>query len=193
MVVMKKILIYVFLIILVIGSIYFYKDEKGKTNNAVDNNKTTNKVKEEIKCIADYECTIKDNKKYYFSNIISVNVNDMYNYVNDEAEAGILKIDDNKLEFVGLDGKVIKEFNEINDPMYIESNDKCNEKYFVVLTKDGKVYRTDLQEGLFVESAFYQVELDYVVKGISLTDGNNTCINNLTVLDSEGNIKELSN
>ena len=63
----------------------------------------------------------------------------MYNYVNDEAEAGILKIDDNKLEFVGLDGKVIKEFNEINDPMYIESNDKCNEKYFVVLTKNSGI------------------------------------------------------
>lgn len=193
MVVMKKILIYVFLIILVIGSVYFYREENSKNNNVVNNNKTTNKVEEEIKCIADYECTIKDNKKYYFSNRVSINVNDMYNYVNDEAEAGTLKIEDNKLEFVGLDGKVIKEFNEVNDPMYIESNDKCSEKYFAVLTKDGKVYRTDLQEGLFVESAFYQVELDYVVKGISLTDGENTCINNLTVLDSEGNVKELSN
>lgn len=192
MVVMKKILIYVFLIILFVGSVYFYKQENSKNNNVVDNNTTTNKVEEKIKCIADYECTIKDNKKYYFSNRVSINVNDMYNYVNDESEAGTLKIEDNKLEFVGLDGKVIKEFNEVTDPMYIESNDKCSEKYFVVLTKDGKVYRTDLQEGLFVESAFYQIELDYIVKGISLTDGENTCINNLSVLDSEGNVKKLS-
>ncbi len=191
--VMKKILIYVFLIILLVGSVYYYKQENNKESNVVDNAKTTNKVEGKIKCIADYECIIKDNKKYYFSNRVSITVNDMYNYVNDESEAGTIKIDNNKLVFVGLDGKVIKEFNEINDPMYIESNDKCSEKYFVVLTKDGKVYRTELQEGLFVESAFYQIELDYVVKGVSLTDGENTCINNLSVLDSEGDVKELSN
>ena len=101
---MKKILIYLFLIILVAGSIYFYKDEKDKSKET--NDKTTNvkedKTHEEIKCIADYECIMKDNKKYYFSNRTSIDVNNMYNYVTDEMEAGTLKIENGTLEFVGM-------------------------------------------------------------------------------------------
>ena len=76
---MKKILIYLFLIILVAGSIYFYKDEEDESKEA--NDKTTNvkedKTQEEIKCIANYECIMKDNKKYYFSNKTSIDVNNM--------------------------------------------------------------------------------------------------------------------
>ena len=159
---MKKILIYLFLIILVAGSIYFYKDEKDKSKET--NDKTTNvkedKPHEEIKCIADYECIMKDNKKYYFSNRTSIDVNNMYNYVTDEMEAGTLKIENGTLEFVSLDNKVLKTFDNVKNAKYIESNTFCSETYYVVLTSDNKVYRTDVNLSLFLEEPFYQIELD---------------------------------
>lgn len=188
---MKKILIYLFLIILVAGSIYFYKDEKDTSKET--NDKTTNikenKTHEEIKCIADYECIMKDNKKYYFSNRTSIDVNNMYNYVTDEMEAGTLKIENGTLEFVSLDNKVLKTFDNVKNAKYIESNTFCSETYYVVLTSDNKVYRTDVNISLFLEEPFYQIELDYNVKGISLNDGENTCINDLTVISDKDEIK----
>lgn len=191
---MKKYLIYILIIILTIGGVYLYKDSSKNKDNHNDNNdenKTTEVIKD-TKCINGYECIVKDNKKYYFSNKTSIDVNNMYNYVTDEMEAGSLKIEDGTLKFIGLDNKVLKVFDNVHNAKYIESNTFCSEIYYVVLTSDNKVYRTDVNLSLFLEEPFYQIELDYDVKGISLNNGDNTCINKLTIMDDKTNIKELN-
>lgn len=191
---MKKYLIYILIIILIIGGVYLYKDSSKNKDNHNDNNdenKTTEVIKD-TKCINGYECIVKDNKKYYFSNKTSISINNMYNYVTDEMEAGSLKIEDGTLKFIGLDNKVLKVFDNVHNAKYIESNTFCSEIYYVVLTSDNKVYRTDVNLSLFLEEPFYQIELDYDVKGISLNNGDNTCINKLTIMDDKTNIKELN-
>ena len=191
---MKKYLIYILIIILIIGGVYLYKDSSKNKDNHNDNNdenKTTEVIKD-TKCINGYECIVKDNKKYYFSNKTSISINNMYNYVTDEMEAGSLKIEDGTLKFIGLDNKVLKVFDNVHNAKYIESNIFCSETYYVVLTSDNKVYRTDVNLSLFLEEPFYQIELDYDVKGISLNNGDNTCINKLTIMDDKTNIKELN-
>lgn len=191
---MKKYLIYILIIILIIGGVYLYKDSSKNKDNHYDNNdenKTTEVIKD-TKCINGYECIVKDNKKYYFSNKTSISINNMYNYVTDEMEAGSLKIEDGTLKFIGLDNKVLKVFDNVHNAKYIESNTFCSETYYVVLTSDNKVYRTDVNLSLFLEEPFYQIELDYDVKGISLNNGDNTCINKLTIMDDKANIKELN-
>lgn len=191
---MKKYLIYILIIILTIGGVYLYKDSSKNKDNHNDNNdenKTTEVIKD-TKCINGYECIVKDNKKYYFSNKTSISINNMYNYVTDEMEAGSLKIEDGTLKFIGLDNKVLKVFDNVHNAKYIESNTFCSEIYYVVLTSDNKVYRTDVNLSLFLEEPFYQIELDYDVKGISLNNGDNTCINKLTIMDDKANIKELN-
>lgn len=191
---MKKYLIYILIIILIIGGVYLYKDSSKNKDNHNDNNdenKTTEVIKD-TKCINGYECIVKDNKKYYFSNKTSISINNMYNYVTDEMEAGSLKIEDGTLKFIGLDNKVLKVFDNVHNAKYIESNTFCSETYYVVLTSDNKVYRTDVNLSLFLEEPFYQIELDYDVKGISLNNGDNTCINKLTIMDDKTNIKELN-
>ena len=80
-------------------------------------------------------------------------------------------------------------FDNVKNAKYIESNTFCSETYYVVLTSDNKVYRTDVNLSLFLEEPFYQIELDYNVKGISLNDGENTCINDLTVISDKDEIK----
>lgn len=191
---MKKYLIYILIIIFIIGGVYLYKDSSKNKDNHNDNNdenKTTEVIKD-TKCINGYECIVKDNKKYYFSNKTSISINNMYNYVTDEMEAGSLKIEDGTLKFIGLDNKVLKVFDNVHNAKYIESNTFCSEIYYVVLTSDNKVYRTDVNLSLFLEEPFYQIELDYDVKGISLNNGDNTCINKLTIMDDKTNIKELN-
>lgn len=192
---MKKYLIYILIIVLIIGGVYLYKNNNEKENHNDnsndDENKTTNVVKD-TKCINEYECIVKDNKKYYFSNKTSISVNNMYNYVTDEMEAGSLKIEDGTLKFIGLDNKVLKVFDNVQNAKYIESNGICSETYYVVLTSDNKVYRTDINLSLFLEEPFYQIELDYDVKGISLNNGDNTCVDKLTIMDDKTNIKELN-
>ena len=103
--------------------------------------------------------------------------------------SGPLKIENGTLEFVSLDNKVLKTFDNVKKAKYIESNTFCSETYYVVLTSDNKVYRTDVNLSLFLEEPFYQIELDYNVKGISLNDGENTCINDLTVISDKDEIK----
>ena len=191
---MKKYLIYILIIIFIIGGVYLYKDSSKNKDNHNDNNdenKTTEVIKD-TKCINGYECIVKDNKKYYFSNKTSISINNMYNYVTEEMEAGSLKIEDGTLKFIGLDNKVLKVFDNVHNAKYIESNTFCSETYYVVLTSDNKVYRTDVNLSLFLEEPFYQIELDYDVKGISLNNGDNTCINKLTIMDDKTNIKELN-
>lgn len=193
---MKKVLIYVFLIILVCGSIYYYVNENdSKTINDIEENKKNNNNNNDsditIPCISNYECKIVNDKKYYFSNIVSVNVNNMYDYVNDQMEAGYLRIDDGVLKFYDLENKVLKTYDNIENAKYIEINDKCSEKYYVVLTSDGKVYRTDKDASLFLEEPFYQIEEANNVIGISLNDGNNSCINDLTIIDKNNNIRTI--
>lgn len=192
---MKKYLIYILIIIFIIGGVYLYKNSNEKENhndNSNDGENKTTEVIKDTKCINGYECIVKDNKNYYFSNKTSISINNMYNYVTDEMEAGSLKIEDGTLKFIGLDNKVLKVFDNVHNAKYIESNTFCSETYYVVLTSDNKVYRTDVNLSLFLEEPFYQIELDYDVKGISLNNGDNTCINKLTIMDDKTNIKELN-
>lgn len=178
------------IVLLIIGGVYLYKNSDKEENNDNNDDRTTDVVKD-TKCINGYECIIKDNKKYYFSNKTSISVNNMYNYVTDEMEAGSLKIEDGTLKFIGLDNKVLKVFDNVKDVLYIETNGLCSERYYVVLTGDGKVYRTDSGTSLFLEEPFYQIELDYNVKGVSLNNGDNSCINDLTIMNSKGEIIKL--
>ena len=187
---MKKFLIYIIIVLLIIGGIYLYKNNDKKENNDNNIDRPTEVIKD-TKCINGYECIVKDNKKYYFSNRTSISINDMYNYVTDEMEAGTLKVEDGILKFIGLDNKVLKTFDNIKDALYVETNDRCSERYYVVLTSDGKVYRTDRGSSLFLEEPFYQIELDYNVKGISLNNGDNSCVNDITFMNSKGEIIKL--
>ncbi len=187
---MKKFLIYVIIVLLIIGGIYLYKNNDKKENNDNNIDRPTDVIKD-TKCINGYECIVKDNKKYYFSNRTSISINDMYNYVTDEMEAGTLKVEDGILKFIGLDNKALKTFDNIKDALYVETNGLCSERYYVVLTSDGKVYRTDRGASLFLEEPFYQIELDYNVKGISLNNGDNSCVNDITFMNSKGEIIKL--
>ncbi len=188
---MKKFLIYIIIVLLIIGGIYLYKNNDKRENNDNDIDRPTEVIKD-TKCINGYECIVKDNKKYYFSNRTSISINNMYNYVTDEMEAGSIRIEDGVLSFYDLDNKILKTFDNIKDALYVETNGLCSERYYVVLTSDGKVYRTDREASLFLEEPFYQIELDYNVKGISLNNGDDTCINKLTIMDDKTNIKELN-
>lgn len=187
---MKKFLIYIIIVLLIIGGIYLYKNNDKKENNDNDIDRPTDVIKD-TKCINGYECIVKDNKKYYFSNRTSISINNMYNYVTDEMEAGTLKVEDGILKFIGLDNKVLKTFDNIKDALYVETNGLCSERYYVVLTSDGKVYRTDRGASLFLEEPFYQIELDYNVKSISLNNGDNSCVNDITFMNSKGEIIKL--
>lgn len=187
---MKKFLIYIIIVLLIIGGIYLYKNNDKKENNDNNIDRPTEVIKD-TKCINGYECIVKDNKKYYFSNRTSISINNMYNYVTDEMEAGTLKVEDGILKFIGLDNKVLKTFDNIKDALYVETNGLCSERYYVVLTSDGKVYRTDRGASLFLEEPFYQIELDYNVKSISLNNGDNSCVNDITFMNSKGEIIKL--
>ena len=161
----KKILIILFLCVLVVGSVYYYNEQyknvtdKTKTEKEMMLESETPEVK---KCIEGYECIDIENTTYKFSIKRSIKVNNMFNYETNENEAGTLRIDDDGvLVFEDLTGKVIKKYDNIESKVVsIDSTkDKCDLVY-VAITEDGKVYKTEEEDGLVSGEPFLMLPLD---------------------------------
>lgn len=189
----KKILIIVFLCILVIGGIYYYnqeyKDIADKTSK--DNEEDKNLEDIDLSCDNGYECFKYGDTEYRFSIKKSIKVDNMFNFDTNENEAGTLKInDEGKLVFEDLNGKIIKTYDSISSKVIsIDStNSECNLIY-VALTEDGKVYKTEAEEGLFSGDPFLELPLQEEYTKISLY--SDTCDLKLVGLNKDREVKDL--
>ena len=192
----KKILIIVFLCILVIGGIYYYsqeyKDIAVKTNDKNKNNEEDKDLEDiNLSCDNGYECFKYDNTEYKFSIKKSIKVDNMFNFDTNENEAGTLKInDEGKLVFEDLNGKVIKTYDSISSKVIsIDSTNNECDLIYVALTEDGKVYKTEAEEGLFSGEPFLELPLDEQYTKISLY--NDTCDLKLVGLNKDREVKDL--
>lgn len=189
----KKVLIILFLFVLVIGSVYYYNEQYKNVVDKTNNNDEVVKPETPVinKCIEGYECIDVDNTTYKFSIKRSIKVNNMFNYDTNENEAGTLKIDDDGiLVFEDLTGKVIKKYDNIESKVIsIDStNDKCDLIY-VAVTEDGKVYKTEEEDGLFSGEPFLMIPLEEEYFKISLY--NESCDLKLIGLNKNNEVKDL--
>ena len=189
----KKVLIILFLFVLVIGSVYYYNEQYKNVVDKTNNNGEVVKSETPVlnKCIEGYECIDVDNTIYKFSIKRSIKVNNMFNYDTNENEAGTLKIDDDGiLVFEDLTGKVIKKYDNIESKVIsIDStNDKCDLIY-VAVTEDGKVYKTEEEDGLFSGEPFLMIPLEEEYSKISLY--NESCDLKLIGLNKNNEVKDL--
>ena len=189
----KKVLIILFLFVLVIGSVYYYNEQYKNVVDKTNNNDEVVKPETPVinKCIEGYECIDVDNTTYKFSIKRSIKVNNMFNYDTNENEAGTLKIDDDGiLVFEDLTGKVIKKYDNIESKVIsIDStNDKCDLIY-VAVSEDGKVYKTEEEDGLFSGEPFLMIPLDEEYSKISLY--NESCDLKLIGLNKNNEVKDL--
>ena len=189
----KKILIIVFLCILVIGGIYYYnqeyKDIADKTSK--DNEEDKNLEDIDLSCDNGYECFKYGDTEYRFSIKKSIKVDNMFNFDTNENEAGTLKInDDGKLVFEDLNGKVIKTYDSISSKVIsIDSTNSECDLIYVALTEDGKVYKTEAEEGLFSGDPFLELPLQEEYTKISLY--SDTCDLKLVGLNKDREVKDL--
>ena len=189
----KKVLIILFLFVLVIGSVFYYNEQYKNVVDKTNNNDEVVKPETPVinKCIEGYECIDVDNTTYKFSIKRSIKVNNMFNYDTNENEAGTLKIDDDGiLVFEDLTGKVIKKYDNIESKVIsIDStNDKCDLIY-VAVTEDGKVYKTEEEDGLFSGEPFLMIPLEDEYSKISLY--NESCDLKLIGLNKNNEVKDL--
>ena len=190
----KKILIILFLCVLVVGSVYYYNEQyknvtdKTKTEKEMMLESETPEVK---KCTEGYECIDIENTTYKFSIKRSIKVNNMFNYETNENEAGTLRIDDEgKLVFEDLTGKVIKVYDNIESKVIsIDSTNSECYLIYVALTEDGKVYKTEEEDGLFSGEPFLELPLDEEYTKISLY--SDTCDLKLVGLNKNNEVKDL--
>lgn len=191
----KKILIIIFLCILVVGGIYYYNQEykniADKTNDKSKNNEDDNLEEINLSCDNGYECFKFEDKEYKFSIKKSIKVNNMFNIDTSEYVAGTLKInDDGKLVFEDLAGKVIKTYDGISSKVVsIDSTNSECDLIYVALTEDGKVYKTEFEDGLFSGEPFLEVPLNEEYTKISLY--NDTCDVKLIGLNKNNEVKDL--
>lgn len=192
----KKILIIVFLCILVIGGIYYYNQEyKDIADKTSDKNKDNEEDKNlediNLSCDNGYECFKYGDTEYKFSIKKSIKVDNMFNFDTNENEAGTLKInDEGKLVFEDLNGKIIKTYDSISSKVIsIDSTNSECDLIYVALTEDGKVYKTEAEEGLFSGEPFLELPLDEEYTKISLY--NDTCDLKLVGLNKDREVKDL--
>ena len=192
----KKILIIVFLCILVIGGIYYYNQEyKDIADKTGDKNKDNEEDKNlediNLSCDNGYECFKYVDTEYKFSIKKSIKVDNMFNFDTNENEAGTLKInDEGKLVFEDLNGKIIKTYDSISSKVIsIDSTNSECDLIYVALTEDGKVYKTEAEEGLFSGEPFLELPLDEEYTKISLY--NDTCDLKLVGLNKDREVKDL--
>lgn len=189
----KNVLIILFLFVLVIGSVFYYNEQYKNVVDKTNNNDEVVKPETPVinKCTEGYECIDVDNTTYKFSIKRSIKVNNMFNYDTNENEAGTLKIDnDGVLVFEDLTGKVIKKYDNIESKVIsIDStNDKCDLIY-VAVTEDGKVYKTEEEDGLFSGEPFLMIPLEDEYSKISLY--NESCDLKLIGLNKNNEVKDL--
>lgn len=189
----KNVLIILFLFVLVIGSVFYYNEQYKNVVDKTNNNDEVVKPETPVinKCTEGYECIDVDNTTYKFSIKRSIKVNNMFNYDTNENEAGTLKIDnDGVLVFEDLTGKVIKKYDNIESKVIsIDStNDKCDLIY-VAVTEDGKVYKTEEEDGLFSGEPFLMIPLEEEYSKISLY--NESCDLKLIGLNKNNEVKDL--
>lgn len=192
----KKILIIVFLCILVIGGIYYYNQEyKDIADKTGDKNKDNEEDKNlediNLSCDNGYECFKYGDTEYKFSIKKSIKVDNMFNFDTNKNEAGTLKInDEGELVFEDLNGKIIKTYDSISSKVIsIDSTNSECDLIYVALTEDGKVYKTEAEEGLFSGEPFLELPLDEEYTKISLY--NDTCDLKLVGLNKDREVKDL--
>ena len=145
------------------------------------------------------EFPVLTTKKLYFKNAITeilwiyqAKSNDVRwlkergNHIWDEWEID----DDGILVFEDLTGKVIKKYDNIESKVIsIDStNDKCDLIY-VAVTEDGKVYKTEEEDGLFSGEPFLMIPLEEEYSKISLY--NESCDLKLIGLNKNNEVKDL--
>ena len=115
----------------------------------------------------------------------------MFNYETNENEAGTLRIDDEgKLVFEDLTGKVIKVYDNIESKVIsIDSTNSECDLVYVAITEDGKVYKTEEEDGLFSGEPFLMLPLDEEYTKVSLY--NDTCDLKLISLNKNNEVKDL--
>lgn len=192
----KKILIIVFLCILVVGGIYYYNQEyKDIADKTGDKNKDNEEDKNlediNLSCDNGYECFKYGDTEYRFSIKKSIKVDNMFNFDTNENEAGTLKInDEGKLVFEDLNGKIIKTYDSISSKVIsIDSTNSECDLIYVALTEDGKVYKTEAEEGLFSGDPFLELPLQEEYTKISLY--SDTCDLKLVGLNKDREVKDL--
>lgn len=185
---MKKVLVFVLLLLITLFCfLFFNNDIKFKDSNKKE--ESINHVKQDVfdEC-ENKDCGTYESKKYIFDINNEILVSNMYNYDTTQMDSGFLRIKDNKLVFESLDNKLIKTYDDLEGKIKnisaVSSN--CDDVFYVVLTEDGKLYKTDANM-LFVENPFYQVELDYKVKNIIIDSSSCNDIKVLA-LDESNNI-----
>lgn len=192
----KKVLIIVFLCVLVVGGIYYYNQEyKDIADKTSDKNKDNEEDKNlegiNLSCDNGYECFKYGDTEYKFSIKKSIKVDNMFNFDTNENVAGTLKInDEGKLVFEDLNGKIIKTYDSISPKVIsIDSTNSECDLIYVALTEDGKVYKTEAEEGLFSGEPFLELPLDEEYTKISLY--NDTCDLKLVGLNKDREVKDL--
>lgn len=170
-----RLFIIILLAILFMVAGYFYIKNNDKDNNQT--NEIENNNNEEINnCDQGYKCETIDGIEYKWTNKTSINLSNVYNYDTDELEAGVLKINNGKLEFLDLTNKVLKTYSEIEgNVIAIETSiDLCvEEPIYIALTDTGKLYISDALNGLLVSEAFTIMDNDNNFKAF-MTKVNNT-------------------
>ncbi len=172
-----KIRIFIILLIIILFGVsgYYYLIDK-KDNNQINETENNNDNEESSICVKDYKCETIDNVDYKWTKKTSLNLKNIYNYDTGELEAGVLKINNGKLEFLDLTDKVLKTYSEIEgNVIAIEvSIDLCDEEpIYIALTDTGKLYISDAHNGLLVSEAFNVMDSDYNFKAF-MTKINNT-------------------
>lgn len=154
------ILLIIFVLFGIVLYYYFFYDKKesdsGSLNEEIE--KLENNGNEDIYCDEGYICENINGTEYKWTNKKVLNLINVYNYDNDEFEAGTLEItDEGKLVFYDLEKKILKEYNEISGKIIAMevSIDSCEDSFiYLVITDEGKIYRSDAHLGLTVNEAF---------------------------------------
>ena len=163
----------------------------GQNKDKSDNEEDKNLEDINLSCDNGYECFKYGDTEYKFSIKKSIKVDNMFNFDTNENEAGTLKInDEGKLVFEDLNGKIIKTYDSISSKVIsIDSTNSECDLIYVALTEDGKVYKTEAEEGLFSGEPFLELPLDEEYTKISLY--NDTCDLKLVGLNKDREVKDL--
>ena len=167
------------------------KIEQNKTQKENNDETKNDNNNDNSKCEEGYECVTQDGVIYRFSIKKEIKIDEMYNYDTSELERGILKItDDGELVFENAENKIIKKFDNIEGKVTsIETNESCDEKFYLAVTSDGKIYRSEKHEGLLIEEPFYLLEQNHEVSRVSLYAYN--CSDEITIFTKQREILKL--
>ena len=195
-----KIRLFIILLIIALfaaaGYYYFIENKENNQIKETENN-NGNDSEETSTCTKGYKCETIDGIEYKWTEKTSLNLKNVYNYDTGELEAGVLKINNGKLEFLDLTNKVLRSFSEVEgNVIAIEASiDLCDEQpIYIALTDTGKLYISDAHNGLLVSEAFSEMDSEYSIKEFmtKINSTDYTCtITEIYAKTSEGKVIKL--